>query len=252
VKAVRRFIVRAGLPEALAELGTLATNLRWTWHPPTQDLFAAIDQQTWNRLGNPLRLLAEVPATRLEELATDDGYLARIREQSDDLRRYLTEDRWYQHRRAELSGHGPEGNGQFDRMPSSIAYFSMEFGVTEALPNYSGGLGVLAGDHLKAASDLGVPLIGVGLLYRSGYFRQSLSLDGWQVEHYPVIDPSGLPLEPLVEPSGAPILVHAAMPGGRVLRARIWKAQVGRVPLLLLDSDVDGNDDDLRGVTDRL
>jgi glycogen phosphorylase len=128
----------------------------------------------------------------------------------------------------------------------------MEFGVTEALPNYSGGLGVLAGDHLKAASDLGVPLIGVGLLYRSGYFRQSLSLDGWQIEHYPVLDPNGLPLTPLTEPSGAPILVHVAMPGGRVLRARIWKAQVGRVPLLLLDSDVDGNDDDLRGVTDRL
>ncbi len=252
VKAVRRFTVRAGLPDALTELGTLATNLRWTWHPPTQDLFAAIDQATWDRLGNPLLLLAEVPANRLEQLATDQEFLARTAELSDDLRRYLTGERWYQRRRAGLAAHGPEGNGRFDRMPESIAYFSMEFGVTEALPNYSGGLGVLAGDHLKAASDLGVPLIGVGLLYRSGYFRQSLSLDGWQVEHYPVIDPNGLPLEPLVEPSGAPILVHVAMPGGRVLRARIWKARVGRVPLLLLDSDVDGNDDDLRGVTDRL
>ncbi|HEY7596300.1 MAG TPA: alpha-glucan family phosphorylase [Actinophytocola sp.] len=252
MKAVRRFTVRAGLPEALGELATLATNLRWTWHPPTQELFAAIDPDTWDRLGNPLALLAEVPAHRLEQLATDQDFLGRTHGLSADLRRYLTDDRWYQHRRAELAGHGPEGNGSFDRMPGSIAYFSMEFGVTEALPNYSGGLGVLAGDHLKAASDLGVPLIGVGLLYRSGYFRQSLSLDGWQVEHYPVIDPSGLPLEPLVEPSGAPILVHVAMPGGRVLRARIWKAQVGRVPLLLLDSDVDGNDDDLRGVTDRL
>jgi starch phosphorylase len=128
----------------------------------------------------------------------------------------------------------------------------MEFGVTEALPNYSGGLGVLAGDHLKAASDLGVPLIGVGLLYRSGYFRQSLSADGWQLEHYPVLDPSGLPLELLTEPSGVPILVHVAMPEGRVLRARIWKALIGRVPLLLLDSDIEENDEDLRGVTDRL
>ena len=252
MKAVRRFTVRAGLPEPLAELGTLATNLRWTWHPPTQELFAAIDQATWDRLGDPLRLLAEVPANRLEQLATDEGFLARTNALSADLREYLTGDRWYQRRRAELASGGFEGNGRADRMPSSIAYFSMEFGVTEALPNYSGGLGVLAGDHLKAASDLGVPLIGVGLLYRSGYFRQSLSLDGWQVEHYPVIDPNGLPLEPLVEPSGAPILVHVAMPGGRVLRARVWQALAGRVPLLLLDSDVDGNDDDLRGVTDRL
>ena len=244
MKAVRRFIVRAGLPESLAELETLATNLRWTWHPHTQDLFATIDQGIWERLGDPLRLLAEVPASRLDELAGDASFRQRLEEASGDLRRYLTEPRWYQQRRSELSGQG--------RMAESIAYFSMEFGVTEALPNYSGGLGVLAGDHLKAASDLGVPLIGVGLLYRSGYFRQSLSLDGWQIEHYPVLDPNGLPLSPLVEPSGAPILVHVAMPGGRVLRARIWKAQVGRVPLLLLDSDVDGNDDDLRGVTDRL
>ncbi|MFI7678393.1 alpha-glucan family phosphorylase [Actinophytocola sp. NPDC049390] len=244
MKAVRRFTVRAGLPESLAELETLATNLRWTWHPHTQDLFATIDQGIWDRLGDPLRLLAEVPASRLEQLAGDESFRGRLAETSDDLRRYLSEPRWYQQRRRELSGQG--------RMAESIAYFSMEFGVTEALPNYSGGLGVLAGDHLKAASDLGVPLIGVGLLYRSGYFRQSLSLDGWQIEHYPVLDPNGLPLSPLTEPSGAPILVHVAMPGGRVLRARIWKAQVGRVPLLLLDSDVDGNDDDLRSVTDRL
>ncbi|HEX6354361.1 alpha-glucan family phosphorylase [Actinophytocola sp.] len=243
MKAVRRFTVRAGLPEPLAELETLATNLRWTWHPRTQDLFAAIDAGIWDRLGDPLRLLAEAPASRLNELAGDDGFRARLAELSEDLRRYLTEPRWYQERKTHLDG---------GRMADSIAYFSMEFGVTEALPNYSGGLGVLAGDHLKAASDLGVPIIAVGLLYRSGYFRQSLSLDGWQIEHYPVLDPNALPLSPLVEPSGSPILVHVAMPGGRVLRARIWKAQVGRVPLLLLDSDVDGNDDDLRGVTDRL
>ncbi|WP_026425181.1 alpha-glucan family phosphorylase [Actinokineospora inagensis] len=244
MKAVRRFTVRAGLPAPLADLGVLATNLRWTWHPPTQDLFADVDRDVWEQVGgDPLHLLAQVPAERLERLAADEGFLARVGEVSDDLRRYLGEPRWYQR-------HDTGGNGS--RLPGSIAYFSMEFGVTEALPNYSGGLGVLAGDHLKAASDLGVPLIGVGLLYRSGYFRQSLSLDGWQVEHYPVIDPTGLPLEPLTEPSGAPILVHVAMPGGRVLRARIWRAQVGRVPLLLLDSDIEENADDLRGVTDRL
>ncbi|MGX7824748.1 alpha-glucan family phosphorylase [Actinokineospora sp. 24-640] len=244
MRAVRRFTVRAGLPEPLADLGLLATNLRWTWHPPTQDLFAAVDPDIWARVGgDPLHLLAQVPAERLDTLAADADFLGRVRELSDELRRYLTGPRWYQQREHSHNG---------TRLPAAIAYFSMEFGVTEALPNYSGGLGVLAGDHLKAASDLGVPLIGVGLLYRSGYFRQSLSLDGWQVEHYPVIDPNGLPLEALTEPSGAPILVHVAMPGGRVLRARIWKAQVGRVPLLLLDSDIEENPDDLRNVTDRL
>ncbi|KAA2259517.1 glycosyltransferase family 1 protein [Solihabitans fulvus] len=251
MRALSRFTVRASLPEPLAALGTLATNLRWTWHPPTQDLFASLDPQVWEQVGgNPLRLLSEVPVERLELLAGDEGFLMRTRAIADDLHRYLTAPRWYQRRQEELAGHGEGGDDH--SLPTSIAYFSMEFGVTEALPNYSGGLGVLAGDHLKAASDLGVPLIGVGLLYRSGYFRQSLSLDGWQVEHYPVLDPRGLPLELLAEPSGAPILVHVAMPGGRVLRARVWKAQVGRIPLLLLDSDVEENDEDLRGVTDRL
>ena len=128
----------------------------------------------------------------------------------------------------------------------------MEFGVSGVLPNYSGGLGVLAGDHLKAASDLGVPLVAVGLLYRSGYFRQSLALDGWQVETYPVLDPQGLPLYLLTGNSGEPLLVTVSMPGGRVLSARVWRAAVGRVPLLLLDSDIEENDPDLRSVTDRL
>jgi starch phosphorylase len=252
VKAVRRFAVRAGLPESLADLGTLANNLRWTWHPPTQDLFSLVDPEAWEALrGDPLRMLEQAPAERLRQLAADEDFMTRVRAISDDLNRYLSTDRWYQRRAEELANRAG-GDPAATRLPKSIAYFSMEFGVTEALPNYSGGLGVLAGDHLKAASDLGVPLIGVGLLYRSGYFRQSLSAEGWQVEHYPVIDPRGLPLEPLTEPSGAPLLVHVAMPGNRVLRARIWKANVGRVPLLLLDSDVEENDEDLRRVTDRL
>ncbi|MGW5647887.1 alpha-glucan family phosphorylase [Saccharopolyspora sp. NPDC003752] len=242
MRAVHRFTVRAHLPEQLSALGTLATNLRWAWHPPTQDLFAAVDPQVWSAVGaDPLRLLAEVPAERLRQLAGDQDFLARTRAVDDDLRRYLSVPRWYQQRQDEDAG-----------LPTSIAYFSMEFGLTEALPNYSGGLGVLAGDHLKSASDLGVPMIGVGLLYRSGYFRQSLSAEGWQVEHYPVLDPRGLPLEMLTEPSGKPLQVRVAMPAGRTLHARIWKAQVGRVPLLLLDSDLPENEDDLRKTTDRL
>ena len=133
-----------------------------------------------------------------------------------------------------------------------IGYFSMEFGVAEVLPIYSGGLGILAGDHLKAASDLGLPLIGVGLNYRSGYFRQSLTADGWQHENYPSLDPQGLPLRLLADAGGAPVLVELPMPESRTLRARVWVAQVGRIPLLLLDSDIPENDHDLRHVTDRL
>jgi glycogen phosphorylase len=242
MRALRRFTVRAQLPPALAPLQALATNLRWSWHGPTQDLFASLDPDAWERAGHdPVRLLGEIPTERFEALAKDADTVVTVRELADDLDSYLTGDRWYQAQREDDA-----------TLPSAVGYFSMEFGVSEVLPNYSGGLGVLAGDHLKSASDLGVPLIGVGLLYRSGYFRQSLSLDGWQLEHYPALDPQGLPLQLLTGPDGAPVLVTVAMPAGRTLHARIWVASVGRVPLLLLDSDIEENDPDLRGVTDRL
>ncbi len=130
--------------------------------------------------------------------------------------------------------------------------FSPEFGITEVLPQYSGGLGILAGDHLKAASDLGVPLVGVGLLYLAGYFKQSLSRDAWQQETYPLLDPDGLPLTLLREDDGTPAEVTLPLPNGRELHAHIWRADVGRVPLLLLDSNVPGNDDAARVITDRL
>lgn len=244
MKALRRFTVRAHLPERLAALGELATNLRWSWHPSTQDLFADLDPQRWLEMGHdPVRMLGEVPAARLDELAADPGYVGRVDAAAADLRAYLAAPSWFERRAGEEGVRG-------------IAYFSMEFGVTEVLPNYSGGLGILAGDHLKAASDLGLPLIGVGLLYRSGYFRQTLSADGWQTEHYPDLDPQGLPLRLLTsersDSETAPVLIHVAMPDQRVLRARVWIAQVGRVPLLLLDSDIAENDPELRAVTDRL
>ncbi|MDT7565939.1 MAG: glycogen phosphorylase [Pseudonocardiales bacterium] len=242
MRALRRFTVRAQLPEPLAPLQELAGNLRWSWHPPTQDLFAAIDPSAWARVGNdPVRLLGEVSTQRLGELARDDDLVDKVHAQAADLHSYLTEPRWYQRQQASNAD-----------LPPAIGYFSMEFGVSEVLPNYSGGLGVLAGDHLKAASDLGVPLIGVGLLYRSGYFRQSLSLDGWQQEHYPALDPQGLPLRLLTSADGAPVLITVGMPAGRTLHARVWQAVVGRVPLLLLDSDIEENEPDLRGITDRL
>src|SRR6476469_969954 len=214
-------------------------NLRWSWHPEPRDLFEALDPELWQTCGgDPVRVLGEVSAERLATLAKDRRFLRRLQDVVDDLQDYMTAEHWYQ-----TLG---------ETAPRTVAYFSAEFGITEVLPNYSGGLGVLAGDHLKAASDLGVPLIGVGLLYRSGYFRQSLSLDGWQLEHYPALDPQGLPLQLLVDAAGDPELVSVGMPGGRELRARVWQAAVGRVPLLLLDSDIEENDEELRGVTDRL
>ncbi|WP_330459895.1 glycosyltransferase family 1 protein [Streptomyces sp. NBC_00820] len=239
MKAIRRFTVRPVLPEPLRPLSDLARNLRWSWHAETRDLFQSVDPEHWAAAeGDPVRLLGRVGPARLAELAEDRRFLRRLAAVADDLNDYVTGDRWYQR--------------QGDGLPAAVAYFSPEFGITAALPQYSGGLGILAGDHLKAAGDLGVPLIGVGLLYRHGYFRQSLSRDGWQQEHYPVLDPNELPVTQLKEADGTPAAVSLALPGGRALHARIWVAQVGRVPLLMLDSDVEENDLGERGVTDRL
>jgi starch phosphorylase len=242
VKALRRFTVRAHLPERLVALEPLSVNLRWSWDKPTQDLFAAIDPELWKQVGcDPVALLGQVAPNRLDELAVDESFVGRLDHIVGQLDDYLARPLWYQERAAE----GVE-------MPNGIAYFSMEFGVAEVLPNYSGGLGILAGDHLKSASDLGLPLIAVGLHYRSGYFRQSLTADGWQRENYPSLDPQGLPLRLLTNDEGDPVLVELAMPDAAQLRARVWVAQVGRIPLLLLDSDIPENEHDLRGVTDRL
>ena len=240
VRAIRRFTVRPVLPLALSALGDLAGNLRWSWPPPTQDVFAEVDDEVWEATKHdPVRLLGSVNPSRLEALARDQGFLDRLGAAKADLDAYLGGERWYS-RKA-----GSEA-------PTRIAYFSPEFGITAVLPQYSGGLGILAGDHLKAASDLGVPLIGVGLLYHAGYFKQSLSREGWQLEQYPVLDPDELPISLLREENGDGALISIAQPDGPDLLAKIWVAQVGRVPLLLLDSDVEGNPDHYRDVTDRL
>lgn len=257
VKAFRRFTVRVPLPDRIADLAPLAHNLRWAWHLPTQELFATIDPALWSSTGDPLRVLADADPTRLTELASDEDFVARVADASADLRQYLDAPQWFQRYAAESPA---RDDADTDRVvPPGIAYFSMEFGVSEVLPIYSGGLGILAGDHLKAASDLGLPLIGVGLLYRSGYFRQGLDHDGWQIERYPVNDPDELPLT-LLGDAGSdadPVIIEVAMPGGATLSAQVWVATVGRIPLLLLDSDIAHNDDQpdgavLRAVTDRL
>ncbi len=238
MRALRRFTVRLALPQPLAPLGELVMNLRWSWHPQSLDLFRSVDPATWDAVGqDPVRLLGEVSPERLAELAEDPAFLGRLEAAHADLRDYLSTPRWYQ---------------GLEQAPTSIAYFSPEFGITEVLPQYSGGLGILAGDHLKAASDLGVPILGVGLLYRAGYFKQSLNAEGWQQERYPPLDPHGLPLTLVTDAAGAPVLIGVDMPEGRTLHAHVWRAQVGRVPLLLLDSDVEENAPEQREVTDRL
>jgi starch phosphorylase len=240
VRAIRRFTVRPVLPEPLRLLGDLATNLRWSWHPETQDVFKAMDPEIWRQSGHdPVKTLGAVPSARLAELANDKKFVRRLELAHADLEQYLAGDRWFQRKAG-------------DDAPRAIAYFSPEFGITSVLPQYSGGLGILAGDHLKTASDLGIPLIGVGLLYQHGYFRQQFSREGWQQETYPVLDPDGLPITLLREADGSPAVVRLAVPGDADMVARIFVAEVGRVPLLLLDTDVEDNPATLREVTDRL
>lgn len=243
VRAIRRFTVRTLLPVELGDLDELAHNLRWSWHAPTRDLFAEIDRDLFAQVGrDPVALLGALAPERLAALAGDEAFVQRVRETVEDLHHYLSAPRWYQQQSDDARG----------SLPTSIAYFSPEFGITSVLPQYSGGLGILAGDHLKSASDLGVPIVGVGLLYGAGYFKQSLTRDGWQVETYPVLDPDGLPLTLVREEDGTPAVVTVDLPGGRVLHAHVWSAAVGRVPLLMLDSNVPENDDAARRVTDRL
>ncbi|THG31710.1 alpha-glucan family phosphorylase [Naasia lichenicola] len=238
MKAIRRFTVRTVLPETLSALDELAGNLRWSWHEPTRELFDFIDPVLWQESRrDPVSLLGAVAPERVKALAADPDFVARANGLRDDLRAYISEPRWYQTQ--------PEA-------PRSIAYFSPEFGIAAALPQYSGGLGILAGDHLKSASDLGLPLLAVGLFYRSGYFKQAISNDGWQQETYPVLDPDGLPLSVLRGDDGSPAQVALALPGGRTLFARVWQADVGRVKLLMLDTDIPENEESLRSVTDRL
>ncbi|HEX9108634.1 MAG TPA: DUF3417 domain-containing protein, partial [Longimicrobiales bacterium] len=174
------------LPAQLRALVPLAYNLRWSWHAPTRDLFERADPALWSASGhNPVRLLAEISRARLAELAADAAYADAVQAAAADLEHYLAGgDAWFRRERQ-------------DEAELGVAYFSAEFAITECLPIASGGLGVLAGDHLKSASDLGLPLVGVGLLYRQGYFHQYLTNDGYQFEDYPDLDFSLLPVQPV-------------------------------------------------------
>jgi len=221
-------------PEVVSRLAALARNLWWTWNPDPQRLFAALDPVLWEATNhNPIRTLAELPPERRASLA-DDAPLNRLLADCErQLKRYLAAPTWF--RRAAAP----------HQRRMRAAYFCAEYGLHECLPLYAGGLGVLAGDHLKSASDLGVPLVAVGLLYRNGYYRQSLRADGTTQVIYPDYDFTQLPLHDTGRVIGVPV-------GRRAVRAKVWRAQVGRVPLYLLDTDVAGNAPVDRAITQRL
>lgn len=240
LKYSHSFEVVAELPKPLEQLRTLAYNLRWSWHIETQELFAEIDRQLWEESKhNPIALIDSLTPERQKRLLDDPVFMARLEYCVRDLEQYLQHENWFDEK---FPGKRDE---------THIAYFCAEFGIAECLPIYSGGLGILAGDHLKAASDLGVPLVGVGLLYARGYFRQFLNPDGWQQEHYPQYDFYGMPLKLVRNEDEQPLRVDIEFPD-RIVTCNVWLAQVGRVPLYLLDSNVLENEQASRGITDTL
>ncbi|HKJ50101.1 MAG TPA: alpha-glucan family phosphorylase [Gammaproteobacteria bacterium] len=234
---VNRYLPRS-LPEPLQPLGELAVDLRWSWHHGADELWRTVDRELWEATGNPWLILETVSNTRLNELARDRGFLDALRRQIAVRDEHLSTEGWF-----------PERYG--DAFDGNIAYFSMEFGLSESLPIYSGGLGVLAGDFLKTACDLDVPVIGVGLLYQQGYFHQAIDADGEQLEFYPVNDPTMLPVVPLRDDDGEWIRITVDLPG-RLLWLRAWQAKVGRRRLLLLDSNDLRNHPSDRGITSEL
>ncbi len=239
-RSIRTFTVLPHLPARLQALQKLAYNLWWCWNHEAVSLFRRIDDEKFDELENsPVKLLGAIDQERLDQLLRDDGFLVHMDRVEESLNNYMGSPTWFHETYGEA--------GQNCR----IAYFSAEFGIHESIPIYSGGLGLLAGDHLKAASDLGIPLVGVGLMYREGYFRQYLNVDGWQQERYPENDFFNLPLIPETRPDGAPLLISVPFPGKEV-HARIWRIQVGRVPLYLLDTNIPQNSPDDRPITGRL
>ncbi|MFW5798198.1 MAG: alpha-glucan family phosphorylase [Planctomycetota bacterium] len=238
VEPVHTFTVEPNLPESLKDMGRLAANLHWSWDPESINLFRRLDEDLWEQSDhNPVLMLGSIRQEKLELAARDDSFLANLQRVVERFDNYMTNTTWYQK-------HYGDAEAPF------IAYFCAEFGITECLRNYSGGLGILAGDHIKSASDLGLPLVGVGLLYQEGYFRQYLNADGWQQETYPKNDFYSQPME-LLKRDGKPVLVEVDYPEGPVY-AQVWKVMVGRVSLYLLDCAIKKNRPDGRNITSRL
>jgi starch phosphorylase len=225
------------LPPGMERLREIAYDLWWSWSPLATRLFAWIDPDHWRQYHNPVQLLINVEPHQWARLLSDPEFRKAYEAVTQALDDYRARSPWFAPRQEGLTG--------------PVAYFSMEFGIHESLGIYSGGLGVLSGDHCKAASDLGVPLIGVGLLYRSGYFRQTVDADGFQQHIYPNYDFARLPVLPVEAPGGGVLTVPIDLPG-RVVQAAVWKAQVGLVPVLMLDTDIPFNDPADRPITGTL
>ena len=243
MQPIRTFNVSPSLPPRLEPLRQLAYNLHWDWNVETKDLFRRLDLDLWESSHhNPVLMLGNISQARLQEAAEDDGFLAQMDRALRQLEDYLQERTWYHKNRLEATG---------NRQSECYAYFSAEFGLVDCLPIYSGGLGVLAGDHLKSSSDLGLPLVGVGLLYQQGYFAQYLNADGWQQERYPINDFYNLPIHLERNPDGSELRIAVNYPG-RTVYARVWRVQVGTVPLYLLDTNIEPNNPYDQNITDRL
>ena len=233
---IHRFDVHPNLPAALEPLDEIARDLWYSWHRDAAELFARLDPDTWQASDrNPVMTLGKVPQATLDAAARDETFLAELRRIHAAFRAYKESNGWFQEAYPGITD-------------LRIAYLSLEFGLDAALPIYSGGLGILAGDHLKSASDLCLPLVGVGLLYGNGYFHQVLNVDGWQQELYPPNDWSTMPVHRQLGADGNQLHVEVTM-AGTLVRAAIWRAQVGRVPLYLLDTNIDDNAPELREIT---
>jgi starch phosphorylase len=225
------------LPEPVDRLHDLVYNLWWTWHLPARRLFSAIDPIAWQRYRNPVELLLNVDKKRWELLIDSDAFMTAYSAVIREFDRYMNPEReaWCARRESDGSG-------------GLVAYFSMEYGLQQSLAIYSGGLGVLSADHLKTSSDLGIPMVAVGLLYRYGYFHQAIDADGFQQHIYPPVDFTRLPVRPALDARGRELAVDVPMPEGE-LQAKVWVAQVGRIPLLLLDTDIQDNEPAQRSIT---
>jgi len=238
-KVPHTFTVVPSLSGDMAALQRIAYNLWWCWDPDAISLFRRMDPDLWQSTHhNPVEMLGILQQTTLEAFQNDEGFMAHLKMVDEKLADYLKEKTWFQK--------NPD-----DHSKMSIAYFSMEYGLNESLPIYSGGLGILAGDHLKSASDLGIPLVGVGLLYRQGYFRQYLNNEGWQQEYYPENDFYNLPLILERDENGEPLSFKLEF-GDRIFSVCIWKVQVGRIPLYLLDTNLEDNSPEDRLITAKL
>lgn len=239
MKKIKEFKIVPYLPEKLKPLLKIAYNLWWVWNFEAIDLFRRLDVDVWREVGhNPISFLGTLSQKALDEAAESESFIAHMNRVEAELDRHMTRTSWYDENK----------NGAVD---ANIAYFSAEFGLHECVPIYSGGLGVLAGDHLKSASELGIPLYGMGLLYRLGYFRQYLNLDGWQQERYPETDFYNIPITPVKDSSGEILVISVDYPG-RTVYARIWQVVIGNVTLFLLDTNLDKNSAEDKKITDEL